>query len=115
MHSITVDGQDVEEVWSCAREALEHARSGPGRCSSSQHVPAARPLRRRSAGVSRQGRVQQTRETQDPLDKLRDRLELSDDEWESSTRRSRRSSRNRSSSQSGTDPAPEDALKNVYA
>src|SRR5215211_8679275 len=26
MHSITVDGQDVEEVWSGAREALDHAR-----------------------------------------------------------------------------------------
>src|SRR5580765_5289493 len=30
MHSITVDGQEVVEVWSRAREALEHARSGAG-------------------------------------------------------------------------------------
>src|SRR5436190_13602968 len=30
MHSITVDGQDVEEVWARAREALAHARSGAG-------------------------------------------------------------------------------------
>src|SRR6059036_2444674 len=30
MHSITIDGQDVEEVWSGACEALDHARSGVG-------------------------------------------------------------------------------------
>src|SRR5262245_28725062 len=30
MHSITVDGQDVEGVWGGARDALDHARSGAG-------------------------------------------------------------------------------------
>src|SRR5437868_28490 len=30
MHAITVDGQDVEEVWARAREALDYARSGAG-------------------------------------------------------------------------------------
>src|SRR5438093_13430201 len=30
MHSIAVDGQDVEEVWHGARDALAHARAGEG-------------------------------------------------------------------------------------
>ena len=44
---------------SAAREALEHARSGKGPgLPARRDVPAHRPLRRRPAGLPRQGRVQ---------------------------------------------------------
>ena len=83
MHSITVDGQDVEEVWSSAREALEHARSGDGPVFllantyrlTGHYVGDPQVYRDKEE-------FRETRETQDPLDKLRDRLELSDEEWE---------------------------------
>ena len=53
----------------------------------------------------------------DPIVRLRERLGVSDEELAGARGRGRtRSSRPRSSSRkNGTDPQPEDALKNVYA
>jgi pyruvate dehydrogenase E1 component alpha subunit len=41
MHSMKVDGQDVEAVYDAAREALEHARAATGRASSSSRRTAS--------------------------------------------------------------------------
>jgi pyruvate dehydrogenase E1 component alpha subunit len=58
----------------------------------------------------------ETRETQDPLDKLRDRLELSDEEWARlDAEVTKEVEASVEFAKAGTDPAPEDALKNVYA
>ena len=83
MHSITVDGQDVEEVWSGAREALEHARSGAGPVFLLANTYRLTGHYVGDPQVYRdKDEFRETRETQDPLDKLRDKLEFSDDEWE---------------------------------
>ena len=117
MHSITVDGQDVEEVWSGARDALEHARSGAGPVFllantyrlTGHYVGDPQVYRDKEE-------LRETRETQDPLDKLRDRLELSNEEWERlDAEVTKVVEESVEFAKNGTDPAPEDALKNVYA
>ena len=117
MHSITVDGQDVEAVWSAAREALEHARSGAGPVFllvntyrlTGHYVGDPQVYRDKEE-------FRETRATQDPLDKLRDKLELSDEEWERlDAEITRIVEESVEFAKAGTDPKPEDALKNVYA
>ena len=81
MHSITVDGQDVEEVLRAADRALEHARSGKGPvfllCETyrlvGHYVGDPQVYRAKEE-------VKELRENQDPLDRVRARLELSDEE-----------------------------------
>jgi TPP-dependent pyruvate/acetoin dehydrogenase alpha subunit len=117
MHSITVDGQEVEEVWSSAREALEHARSGAGPVFllantyrlTGHYVGDPQVYRAKDE-------LRHTRETQDPLDKLRDRLGVPDEDWEKlDAEITKVVEESVAFAKAGTDPAPEDALKNVYA
>jgi pyruvate dehydrogenase E1 component alpha subunit len=117
MHSMTVDGQDVEEVWSGAHDALEHARSGAGPVFllantyrlTGHYVGDPQVYRDKEE-------FRETRETQDPLDKLRDKLELSSEEWERlDAELTKVVEESVEFAKNGTDPAPEDALKNVYA
>ena len=57
----------------------------------------------------------ETRETQDPLDKLRDRIGVPDDEWEKlDAEITTIVEESVEFAKNGTDPAPEDAMKNVY-
>src|SRR5207249_6212537 len=117
MHSIKVDGQDVAAVHRAAKRALDYARSGKGPvfldCETfrlvGHYVGDAQVYRPK-------GELQELRETQDPLDRLRLRLELSDDELESLDREVHELvDASVEFSKAGTDPKPEDALKNVYA
>ena len=117
MHSITVDGQEVEQVWSAAREALDHARSGAGPVFllantyrlTGHYVGDPQVYRDKEE-------LRRTRETQDPLDKLRDKLELSNKEWDKLNNEVSKIVESAVEfAKNGTDPAPEDALKNVYA
>jgi pyruvate dehydrogenase E1 component alpha subunit len=117
MHSMTVDGQDVEEVWSGTHDALEHARSGAGPVFllantyrlTGHYVGDPQVYRDKEE-------FRETRETQDPLDKLRDKLELSSEEWERlDAELTKVVEESVEFAKNGTDPAPEDALKNVYA
>ena len=117
MRSITVGGQDVEEVHAGAGEALEHARSGEGPVFllantyrlTGHYVGDPQVYRDKEE-------LRETRETQDPIDKLRDKLELSNDEWERLDKKiTQRVEESVEFAKSGTDPAPEDAQKNVYA
>jgi pyruvate dehydrogenase E1 component alpha subunit len=56
------------------------------------------------------------RETEDPITKLRDRLGLSDEEYEQmDTEAHELVEASVDYAKAGTDPKPEDALKNVYA
>ena len=117
MHSMKIDGQDVEVVYKAARRALDYARSGKGPvylvCETfrlvGHFVGDAQVYRPK-------GEQQELRETQDPIVKLREKLGLSDEEYggmdaealgiaEASVQFAK----------AGTDPKPEDALKNVYA
>jgi len=117
MTSMSGDGQEVEEVYGLAIDALEHARSGQGPVFllfetsrfSGHYVGDPQVYRDRDEARA-------VRENQDPLDRARARLELSDEEVEAidgeiveTVERAVEFAKN------GTDPAPEDALKNVYA
>jgi pyruvate dehydrogenase E1 component alpha subunit len=117
MHSISVDGQDVEEVLRAAGRALEYARSGKGPvflvCETyrlvGHYVGDPQVYRPKDE-------VKELRETQDPLDRARARLDLSDDELQSIDREVEDLVEGSVEfARAGTDPKPEDALKNIYA
>jgi acetoin:2,6-dichlorophenolindophenol oxidoreductase subunit alpha len=112
-----VDGQDVEAVYAAALDALEHARDGNGPvfllCETyrltGHYVGDPQVYRPK-------GELQELRETQDPIEKLRTRLELSDEEFEELDREVVETVEAAVEfAKNGTDPEPEDALKNVYA
>jgi pyruvate dehydrogenase E1 component alpha subunit len=117
MTSIKVDGQDVEEVYKATKKALEHARSGKGPVFV--HVDTYRlsghyigdPQVYRSKEEQRD-----VREHHDPLPPLRAKLELADEEYEEMDAEVQEIvEASVEFAKAGTDPKPEDALKNVYA
>jgi pyruvate dehydrogenase E1 component alpha subunit len=58
----------------------------------------------------------ETRETQDPIEHLKARLEISDEEWEQLDADAHEVvEASVEFAKNGTDPKPEDALQNVYA
>jgi len=117
MDSMKVDGQDVEAVHAATRRALEHARGGRGPvfllCETYRlvgHYVGDPQIYRPKDEVPR------LRETEDPIDKLRGRLGLSDEEVEQIDREvTQIVEASVEFAKNGTDPEPEDALKNVYA
>jgi acetoin:2,6-dichlorophenolindophenol oxidoreductase subunit alpha len=117
MRSITVDGQDVEEVLRAAGRALDHARSGKGPvfllCETyrlvGHYVGDPQVYRTKEE-------VKELRETQDPLDRVRAKLDLSEDEDAVVEREVEELVEGSVEfAKAGTDPRPEDALKNIYA
>jgi acetoin:2,6-dichlorophenolindophenol oxidoreductase subunit alpha len=117
MKLIEVDGQDVEAVHLATLAAREHALSGAG--------PVFLHLRTyRLVGhfvgdpqVYRdKDELARERETKDPIELLRARLELSDEEFEAlDAEVTAEVEASVEFAKNGTDPAPEDALKYVYA
>ena len=101
----------------------EGARSGRARALRERPgLPALRdeavlrPLRWRSAGVPRQGRGVVDAGAPRPARRARERLELSDEELEELEREIHGVVEGSVEfAKNGTDPAPEDALRNVYA
>ena len=117
MRAVTVDGQDVEAVYRATIEALAHAREGHGPVFL--HVITYR-LTGHYIGDPQVYRdkeeLARLRETQDPVTKLRERLGVSDEEFEQLDREAiELVEASVEFAKSGTDPKPEDALKNVYA
>ena len=117
METIEVDGQDVEEVYAATQRALEHARGGDGPVFmdvetyrlTGHYVGDPQVYRPRDE-------LRMLRETQDPITKLRERLELSDDEFEELDREVTDVVEGSVEfAKAGTDPRPEDALQHVYA
>jgi pyruvate dehydrogenase E1 component alpha subunit len=117
MHSITVDGQDVGEVLRAAGRALEHARSGKGPvfllCETyrlvGHYVGDPQVYRPKEE-------VKELRETQDPLEHVLAKLDLSDDDREAIEREvDELVEASVEFAKAGTDPKPEDALNNIYA
>lgn len=117
MTSATVDGQDVEAVHEAAKKALKHARDGKGPVFlvadcvrlSGHYVGDPQVYRPKEE-------IHEARRTRDPIELLRARLELPDAEWEEMDREATRIAEDSVEfSKNGTDPKPEDALKNVYA
>ena len=117
MRSMKVDGQDVEAVHVAAIEALAHARSGHGPvfllCETERltgHYIGDAQLYRDKA------QLRTLEKTRDPIDNLRERLDLGDEE-----RGRLEDDAQRVVDESlvfalaGTDPTPSNALKYVYA
>ena len=117
MHALHVDGQDIEAVHVAALDALAYARAGEGPvfllCETERltghYIGDAQLYRDKDE-------LRKLRETRDPIQNLRERLALSDEEW---TRLDAEAQRVVDASvefaQAGTDPDPSDALKHVYA
>jgi pyruvate dehydrogenase E1 component alpha subunit len=116
MKSIKVDGQDVEAVHEAALEALEHARTGDGPVFLD--VVTYR-MHGHYIGDPQVYRTKEDREAaadHDPIVRLRERLGLSDDEFKEFDDAAHATvDAALEFAQNGTDPKPEDALKNVYA
>ena len=117
MVSMTVDGQDVEAVYDTARRALKHARDGKGPVFvvadcvrlSGHYVGDPQVYRPKEE-------ILELRKLRDPIELLRTRLELPDEEFEDMDREATRIAQDSIEfAKNGTDPKPEDALKNVYA
>ena len=117
MHSMKVDGQDVEAVHKAAKRALEYARSGKGPVFLVAETFRLVGHFVGDAQVYRpKGEQEELRETQDPITKLREKLGLADDEWEAMDAEALEiAEASVQFAKNGTDPKPEDALKNVYA
>jgi acetoin:2,6-dichlorophenolindophenol oxidoreductase subunit alpha len=117
MKLIEADGQDVEAVYLAALAAREHAVSGKGPVLL--HLRTYR-LTGHYVGDPQIYRdkeeLRETRETKDPIELLRARLELSDEEFASiDSEVTAEVEAAVEFAKAGTDPEPEDALKYVYA
>jgi TPP-dependent pyruvate/acetoin dehydrogenase alpha subunit len=117
MEAMTVDGQQVQEVYETATKAVEHARSGRGPVLLVANTYRLTGHYIGDPQVYRaKDELKELRETQDPLDKTRAELELSDDDFEELDREvTELVEASVEFAKAGTDPKPEDALKNVYA
>jgi pyruvate dehydrogenase E1 component alpha subunit len=117
MKLIEADGQDVEAVHLAALAAREHALSGKGPVFL--HLRTFR-LTGHYVGDPQVYRdkeeLKKERETKDPIELLRTRLELSDEEFEALDGEvTAEVEASVEFAKAGTDPKPEDALKYVYA
>ncbi|HYX76278.1 MAG TPA: thiamine pyrophosphate-dependent enzyme [Gaiellaceae bacterium] len=117
MKSMKVDGQDVEEVHRVASRALKHARDGKGPvfllCETQRlvghYIGDPQVYRDKEE-------LHQLQETADPIELLREKLGLADEEYETVDREVQELvDASVEFAKAGTDPNPEDALKNVYA
>ena len=116
MRSVKVDGQDVEAVHDAAHEALEHARSGDGPVFLDVQTYRMHGHYIGDPQVYRSKEDREEAADRDPIPRLRDRLGLSEDEFEAFDAEAHRIvDEALEFAQNGTDPKPEDALKNVYA
>jgi acetoin:2,6-dichlorophenolindophenol oxidoreductase subunit alpha len=117
MEAAKVDGQDVGKVYEAASKAVEHARSGRGPFFllvetyrlTGHYIGDPQVYRPKDE-------LKELRGTQDPIDKARAALDLSDEEFEELDREvTELVEASVEFAKAGTDPRPEDALKNVYA
>jgi pyruvate dehydrogenase E1 component alpha subunit len=117
MKVMKADGQDVEEVHRVAQRALKHARDGKGPVFL--HVETER-LVGHYVGDPQVYRdkeqLHELQETRDPIALLREKLGVSDEEFEDADREVQELvDAAVEFAKAGTDPKPEDALKNIYA
>ena len=117
MRSIEVDGQNVEAVYDATREAREHAVSGAGPVFLNVRTYRLVGHYIGDPQVYRdKAEIEELRETKDPIELLRARLELSDEDFEQlDTEVTAIVEESVEFAKAGTDPDPEDALKYVYA
>jgi acetoin:2,6-dichlorophenolindophenol oxidoreductase subunit alpha len=117
MKATKADGQDVEAVFKTTRQALEHARSGKGPVFV--HLDTVR-FHGHYIGDPQVYRdkdeTAELRRTRDPIEILRERIGVGDDDFaELDQEVTEIVEASVEFAKNGTDPAPEDALKNIYA
>jgi len=117
MKAVKVDGQDVEAVFKATRQALEHARSGKGPVFMHLDVERFSGHYIGDPQVYRpKDQAKELRSSRDPIAILQERIGLSDDELaELDAEVTEMVEASVEFAKNGTDPAPEDALKNIYA
>ena len=117
MKSAIVDGQDVEAVYHAAQKAARHARSGEGPVFLLAHTYRLTGHYVGDPQIYRpKEELRELRATQDPVAKLRAKLEMAETDWAELEREIGEIVEGTVAfSKAGTDPRPEDALKNVYA
>lgn len=117
MPSLVVDGQDVEAVHRIATKAVEHARSGRGPVFLLANTYRLTGHYVGDPQVYRpKDEVRELRATQDPILRLRESLGVDEAAWAAlEAEVATIVDASVEFSQNGTDPLPEDALKNVYA
>jgi pyruvate dehydrogenase E1 component alpha subunit len=116
MHSVKVDGQDVEDVFAKTRDALEHARSGNGPVFLDVETYRLHGHYIGDPQVYRSKDDIKDAAEHDPIALLRERLSLENGDFESMDREAQETVDEAVEfAKNATDPAPEDALKNVYA
>jgi pyruvate dehydrogenase E1 component alpha subunit len=116
MRSMKVDGQDVEAVYRATLEALEHARSGEGPVFLDVETKRMHGHYIGDPQVYRSKEDRDDAAEHDPIPRLRERLGLSDEEFAAFDEHAHEVvDKALEFAQNGTDPQPEDALKNVYA
>jgi TPP-dependent pyruvate/acetoin dehydrogenase alpha subunit len=117
MKVMKADGQDVEEVHRVASRAIKHARDGKGPVF--MHVETERLVGHYVGDPQVYRDKEQLRELQerrDPITLLREKLGVSDEEFEADDREVHEIvDGSVEFAKAGTDPKPEDALKNIYA
>jgi pyruvate dehydrogenase E1 component alpha subunit len=117
MEAESVDGQDIEAVYDAAQRALKHARDGKG-----PFFLVAETFRLHGHYIG-DPQVYRSKEeiaevnlTQDPIEHLRSRLEIADEEFEQLDHEVQDIvEASVEFAKNGTDPQPEDAMKFVYA
>jgi pyruvate dehydrogenase E1 component alpha subunit len=114
---LEVDGQDVEAVFAAARDAREHALSGAGPVFVNARTYRLTGHYVGDPQVYRdKGELRSLWDEQDPLEHLRRRLGLADEDVQRIDEEvTAEVEASVELAQAGTDPAPEDALKWVYA
>ena len=116
MRSIKVDGQDVEEVHERAREALDFARAGEGPVFLDVETYRMHGHYIGDPQVYRSKEDRDAASEHDPVVRLREKLEVSSEEWDALEAEVHEVVEAAVEfAKNGTDPQPEDALKNVYA
>jgi pyruvate dehydrogenase E1 component alpha subunit len=116
MRALKVDGQDVELVYEAAREALEAVRSGAGPLFLDIETYRMHGHYIGDPQVYRTKEDRDAAASRDPIVRLRTRLALPEAEWEQlEAEVGAVVEAAVAFAREGTDPQPEDALKNVYA
>ena len=116
MKAVKVDGQDVEAVYTATRKALDHVRSGKGPMFMDIECWRLHGHYVGDPQIYRSKEDQAEALEHDPLTIARERLGLSDEEFEELDREIVETVEGSVEfAKNGTDPKPEDALKNVYA
>ena len=116
MKAIKVDGQDVERVYEAAHDALGRVRSGAGPVFLDIETYRMHGHYIGDPQVYRTKEDRDEAAERDPIVRLRGRLDVPDEEWLALEDEVRGIVEGAVEfARNGTDPQPEDALKNVYA